>query len=143
MTRLDVLIQVKKIIGGIFKPHMIFGGLLLASLFLASAVYAETVRDGFNARLLKIRSRLSLGAFLRKSFFLVALLLFAASSANAGLAKMYWIQNGVDEIQRANLDGSNIEVLVTGLSIPTSIALDCAGGKMYCTDKLGACPRIE
>ena len=49
MTRLDVLIQVKKIIGGIFKYQLIFGIFLLLSLFSVSAVYAETVRDEFNA----------------------------------------------------------------------------------------------
>ncbi len=58
--------------------------------------------------------------------------------------KMYWIDNtdgwGIhwrrtDKIQRANLDGSNIEDLVTqGLDIPSGIALDVAGGKMYWTD---------
>ena len=42
---------------------------------------------------------------------------------------------GTDKIQRANLDGSNVEDLVTsGLRSPPSIALDIAGGKMYWTD---------
>ena len=48
---------------------------------------------------------------------------------------MYWTDSGTDKIQRANLDGSNIEDLVTqGLSYPAGIALDVEGGKMYWTD---------
>ena len=38
---------------------------------------------------------------------------------------------GTGKIQRATLDGSNIEDLVTGLDYPASIALDIAGGHMY------------
>ena len=47
---------------------------------------------------------------------------------------IYWIDRITDKIQRANLDGSNIEDLITGLSDPRDIALDVAGGKMYWTD---------
>ena len=43
---------------------------------------------------------------------------------------IYWTDD--DKIQRANLDGSNVENLVTqGLVDPEGIALDVAGGKMY------------
>lgn len=56
--------------------------------------------------------------------------------------KMYWTKAGLykgrrgppaydGKIQRANLDGSNVEDLVTGLSATKGIALDVAGGKMY------------
>ena len=59
--------------------------------------------------------------------------------------KMYWTDSGTggpdapqdDKIQRANLDGSNIETLLTYenfLRVPRGIALDVAGGKMYWTD---------
>ena len=48
---------------------------------------------------------------------------------------IYWTDWGVDKIQRANLDGSNVQDLVTtGLWGPRGIALDIAGGKMYWTD---------
>ena len=47
---------------------------------------------------------------------------------------MYWTDTETDKIQRANLDGSNIEDLVTGLGRPPVIALDLSGGKMYWTD---------
>ena len=47
---------------------------------------------------------------------------------------IYWTDGGTDKIQRVNLDGSNIEDLVTGLVYSQGIALDVAGGKMYWTD---------
>ena len=44
--------------------------------------------------------------------------------------KMYWTDLGTEKIQRANLDGSNVEDLVTtGVVRPAGIALDVAGGK--------------
>ncbi|MCH8094369.1 MAG: right-handed parallel beta-helix repeat-containing protein [Chloroflexi bacterium] len=52
-------------------------------------------------------------------------------------AKIYWIDGGTQKIQRANLDGSSVEDLVTaadGLSDPRGLALDTLGGKMYWTD---------
>ena len=57
--------------------------------------------------------------------------------------KMYWTNTsfyprpwpGLDKIQRANLDGTNVEDLVTtGLILATGIALDVSAGKMYWTD---------
>ena len=51
--------------------------------------------------------------------------------------KMYWpLWAGADrsKIQRANLDGSNVEDVVTGLPEPKAIALDTAGEKIYWTD---------
>ena len=47
---------------------------------------------------------------------------------------IYWTDWGTDKIQRANLDGSNVQDLITGLRAPSGIALDVAGGKMYWTD---------
>ena len=38
-------------------------------------------------------------------------------------SKMYWIDDGTNKIQRADLDDSGVEDLVTGLSAPISIAL--------------------
>ena len=59
--------------------------------------------------------------------------------------KMYWTDEAMDKIFRANLDGSNVEDLVNtreivnpplepGATAPASIALDVDGGKMYWTD---------
>ena len=53
-----------------------------------------------------------------------------------GASKLYWTDWGTDKIQRANLDGSGIEDLVSGggLDGPDGLTLDMAGGKMYWTD---------
>ena len=53
--------------------------------------------------------------------------------------KMYWTDGVTAKIQRANLDGSNVEDLITftpGLSQPHGIALDVGRGKMYWTDEV-------
>ena len=50
---------------------------------------------------------------------------------------MYWTLfagTGRSKIQRANLDGSNVEDVVPGLREPGAIALDTAGKKMYWTN---------
>ena len=50
--------------------------------------------------------------------------------------KIYWTNSVFGkQIQRADLDGSNVEDLVTtATGVPEGIALDLAGGKMYWTD---------
>ena len=49
---------------------------------------------------------------------------------------IYWTDYDADKIQRVNLDGSNVQDLVTsGLKAPWGIALDVVGGKMYWTDR--------
>ncbi len=56
-------------------------------------------------------------------------------SPSGSTPKMYWTDAGTHKIQRANLDGSNIEDLITtGLIYPQGIALDLTGKKMYWTD---------
>ena len=48
---------------------------------------------------------------------------------------IYWTDWGTNTVQRAHLDGSNMQTLVThGLEGPNGIAVDVAGGKMYWTD---------
>ena len=51
--------------------------------------------------------------------------------------KIYWTTATSGKVQRANLDGSNVEDLVTGLTSPRGIALDIAGGKMYWSSSNG------
>jgi hypothetical protein len=57
---------------------------------------------------------------------------------NVGLAnaqKMYWTDSNTKKVQRANLDGTDVETLISvGLVQPQAIALDVAGGKMYWAD---------
>ena len=47
--------------------------------------------------------------------------------------KIYWADVGAD-IQRANLDGTDVEDLVTVLESPTGIAIDTIAGKIYWPD---------
>ena len=47
--------------------------------------------------------------------------------------KIYWTERELGEIKRANLDGTNIEVVLTGLDWPRAIALDEANGRVYWT----------
>ena len=63
---------------------------------------------------------------------------------DVGRGKMYWTDSTTDKIKRANLDGSNVEDLITKLeSSLWYIALDVGRGKMYWadngTDKIKAC----
>ncbi|MCY3683506.1 MAG: hypothetical protein OXH16_19070 [Gemmatimonadetes bacterium] len=70
-----------------------------------------------------------------------------AAPAPEAMGKIYWTDSGTgsdnplqdDKIQRANLDGSNVETLLTydnALRIPRGIALDVAAGKMYWADSV-------
>ncbi len=58
-----------------------------------------------------------------------------SSGSGAGTPKMYWTDKSTGKIQRTNLNGSNVEDLITTeLSEPRGIALDVGRGKMYWTD---------
>ena len=47
---------------------------------------------------------------------------------------IFWTDSGTEKIQRANLDGSDVQDLVTQGLVGDGIALDVEGGKMYWTD---------
>ena len=47
---------------------------------------------------------------------------------------MYWTDAGTSKIQRANLDGTNVEIIISSLNFPDGIALDLQARKMYWTD---------
>ena len=53
--------------------------------------------------------------------------------------KIYWATR--DDIQRANLDGTHVEIVVPGLDEPENIAIDVSGGKIYWTEDHD--PRIQ
>jgi len=60
----------------------------------------------------------------------------SGSGGGGGESKMYWYDGEVLKIQRANLDGSSIEDLVTsGVAKTKCFALDPTGGKMYWFDE--------
>lgn len=48
---------------------------------------------------------------------------------------LYWTDARTRKIQRANLDGSQVEDVLTGLSVPCYLALDVRAGKLYWTDR--------
>ena len=51
--------------------------------------------------------------------------------------KIYWCDSDIPGIFRCNLDGSQVEPLITtGLQFPSAIAVDAAGGKIYWGDQL-------
>ena len=60
--------------------------------------------------------------------WLISILVLAlglVTPEDAGASKIYWTDAGTGKIQRANLDGTSVEDLVTtGLSDPVGIALD-------------------
>ena len=66
----------------------------------------------------------------------VSVTVAAVTPPATGTSKLYWTDWGTDKIQRADLDGSNVEDLVsgTGLNGPDGLALDVSGGKMYWTN---------
>jgi len=67
---------------------------------------------------------------------------YPSASADPG-GKMYWTEWNGSSIRRANLDGSGIEDVVTGLYAPSGIALDVAAGKMYWAEAQGKIRRAN
>lgn len=67
------------------------------------------------------------------------LLIFGGTSVARGqeafAGKMYWTLNWPHKIQRANLDGSEVEDIISdGLLYPMALAVDMANGKIYWSD---------
>ncbi len=62
--------------------------------------------------------------------------------------KIYWTERLAwwrtsGNIQRANLNGTNIETLATLLGTPTGIAVDTVGGKVYWANSFGGIQRMD
>jgi hypothetical protein len=62
---------------------------------------------------------------------LAALNLFLVAAGQARPDFIYWCDAGRGEILRANLDGTQVTTLVSGLSSPVGPALDFAGGMIW------------
>ena len=80
---------------------------------------------------------------MRTTLILTIVLLFTLSIflphttaiATAKLGYVYWTDLGANKIQKASLDGTNIQDIATGfLGRPVSITLDLPNEKMYWTD---------
>ena len=68
---------------------------------------------------------------------LVAGLLLAVPADVSAQPKIYWTDYSASVIRRANLDGSNVETVLTaagGVSGPKGIAIDHVDGRMYWTE---------
>ncbi len=50
--------------------------------------------------------------------------------------RVYWADQYFNRIQRSNVDGSNVENLVTGLQNPRSVAVDSVNGKIYWNEEI-------
>ena len=60
--------------------------------------------------------------------------------------KLYWIEQTGDatgKIQRANLDGSNVELLKSLTSVPRDLAIDTIKGRLYLTNSWGKVQRLN
>ena len=60
--------------------------------------------------------------------------------------KLYWTErtsNRTGKIRRANLDGTNVQLVKDLTSVPHGIALDLAGGKIYLTNSWGKVQRLN
>ena len=60
--------------------------------------------------------------------------------------KLYWTEktgNNTGRIRRANLDGTNVQLVKDLTSVPLSIALDAEGGKIYVTNAWGKVQRLN
>ena len=56
---------------------------------------------------------------------------------------LYWTSPFEGAIYRADLDGTNVEPLVSGLDVPFDLALDVAGGQMYWNTESGGIYRAS
>lgn len=59
-------------------------------------------------------------------------------AVDASAGKVYWTHGAFNQgaIRRANLDGTNVETIVAGLSNARGLALDAAGGYVYWSDTI-------
>ena len=61
--------------------------------------------------------------------------LVSCGDSEESMPTMYWTDFGTNIIQRANIDGTDVQELVTGLGAPIDIAIDVSAGKMYWTNR--------
>lgn len=79
--------------------------------------------------------RSNLNGSARESLVTAGLVAPSGLALDVSGGKMYWTDIQSGKIQRANLDGSVVEDLVTGLSEPFAIALNLRDDRMIWTDR--------
>ncbi|MCH7839750.1 MAG: hypothetical protein IID38_05890 [Planctomycetes bacterium] len=73
----------------------------------------------------------------KKIHVMLVSVVLAIGSMATKATQMYFVDQMTDKIHRSNLDGTEVEDLITeGLRKPRDIAVDVAGGKMYWTSHL-------
>src|SRR5262249_52574810 len=105
--------------------------------FILSQTDGEKEIIMYRTRIRSWSAFLKEGARSRRRFWkrflcgLAAFGLFWGSAAQARAYFIYWSDYGPGEIRRANLDGTEMTTLVSGLSGPFGPALDFAGGMIW------------
>jgi hypothetical protein len=66
-----------------------------------------------------------------------------ARASPAMFTRVYWTEQSTNRIRRANLDGSSVEDVATGLASLTGIDLDLSNGRMYLTFSSGSIRRAN
>ncbi|MCH8293179.1 choice-of-anchor D domain-containing protein, partial [Candidatus Poribacteria bacterium] len=89
---------------------------------------SDTTKRNYN----DTRTHRSTGLTLILFLFIAFVLLLNNSMAKA--QKIYWMDAGTGKIQRADLDGRNVEEVITGVSSPTGMAIDGDRQKIYWTE---------
>ena len=67
-------------------------------------------------------------------------------AVDAGRGKVYWAEdlgNKTGRIRRANLDGTNVQLIRKVAGVPRGIAIDASGGKLYVTHSWGKMQRLN
>ncbi len=83
------------------------------------------------------RGRAALAVLLLLALFGAMLVVESTSTEGAPGDKLYWSDGGAGKIQRSDLDGTNVEDILTGLPGPGDLAIDPYAGKIYFTSGLG------
>ncbi len=86
---------------------------------------------------MSIWRKAALAALLLFALFGAMFVLDSRSTESAPGDKLYWSDGGAGKIQRSDLDGSNVEDILTGLPGPGDLAIDPYAGKIYFTSGLG------
>ena len=56
--------------------------------------------------------------------FLIFSFIYTSNSFSQA-SKIFWVDQGGNKIQSSSLSGANVTDIVTGLQLPTGIAVDC------------------
>ncbi|UCD27646.1 MAG: hypothetical protein JSV03_11085 [Planctomycetota bacterium] len=88
--------------------------------------------------------RLFVTPYIVPQIFIISILQSAILPVSPALANtisgIYFADSGRDEVLRANLDGSNMEVIASGLLNPDGVGVAIAGGKVYWSEQ--TMPRV-